>query len=41
MDANGGVVFNEEVAPASARDIPAAALINQTLLYAKELERIV
>jgi 26S proteasome regulatory subunit N12 len=41
LDVNGGVVFNEEVAPASAKDIPAETLINQTLLYAKELERIV
>lgn len=41
MDANGGVIFNEDAAPASAKDIPAASMINQTLLYAKELERIV
>jgi len=41
MDASGCVIFNEDVVPASAKDIPAASMINQTLLYAKELERIV
>jgi len=41
IDAAGNVVFNEESAPASAKDIPAMQLINNSLLYAKELERIV
>ena len=35
-------VFREEAAaPSAAKDIPSMQLINQTLLYAKELERIV
>jgi len=34
-------VFREETAPPNAKDIPSMQLINQTLLYAKELERIV
>lgn len=37
----GAFVFREEAAPPSAKDIPSMRLINQTLLYAKELERIV
>merc|ERR1712159_450705 len=41
LDADGSVVFNEDAKPANAEDIPSASLINQTLLYAKELERIV
>ena len=41
LDADGSVVFNEDAKPANAKDIPSASLINQTLLYAKELERIV
>ena len=41
IDGNGTVIFNEEIAQASAKDIPSASLISQTLLYAKELERIV
>mmetsp|Transcript_32129 Transcript_32129/g.79403 ORF Transcript_32129/g.79403 Transcript_32129/m.79403 type:complete len:266 (+) Transcript_32129:233-1030(+) len=35
------LVFREEAAAPSAKDIPSMQLINQTLLYAKELERIV
>jgi|AntAceMinimDraft_1070359.scaffolds.fasta_scaffold99441_1 26S proteasome regulatory subunit N12 len=34
-------VFRAEAAAPSAKDIPSMQLINQTLLYAKELERIV
>lgn len=34
-------VFREEASTSSAKDIPSMQLINQTLLYAKELERIV
>ena len=34
-------VFREESKATSAKDIPSMQLINQTLLYAKELERIV
>ena len=42
LDATGGAyVFREEAAAPSAKDIPSMELINQTLLYAKELERIV
>jgi 26S proteasome regulatory subunit N12 len=41
VDSKGGVVFNEDVKPATSKDIPSMRLINQTLLYAKELERIV
>lgn len=40
--ANGDTfVFREEAKAPSAKDIPSMQLINQTLLYAKELERIV
>jgi len=41
VDSKGAVVFNEDVHPATSKDIPSMRLINQTLLYAKELERIV
>jgi 26S proteasome regulatory subunit N12 len=41
VDSKGAVVFNEDVNPATSKDIPSMRLINQTLLYAKELERIV
>ena len=42
LDATGGAyVFREEATAPSAKDIPSMELINQTLLYAKELERIV
>jgi len=41
VDSAGSVVFNEDVKPATSKDIPSMRLINQTLLYAKELERIV
>lgn len=34
-------VFREESTLPSVKDIPSMQLINQTLLYAKELERIV
>ena len=34
-------MFREEAAPPSAKDIPSVRLINQTLLYAKVLERLV
>ncbi len=40
-DGSGGYAFGEEKLPPSAKDIPAHELINQTLMYAKELERIV
>mgnify|MGYP006077763547 FL=1 len=36
-----GYLFGEEKKPPSVNDIPANELINQTLMYAKELERIV
>ena len=42
MDAAGkAFVFREEEKPPSAKDIPAMQLIEQTMMYAKELERIV
>jgi 26S proteasome regulatory subunit N12 len=34
-------VFQKEKAPPSAKDIPSGTLIAQTMMYAKELERIV
>ena len=40
-DGNGGFLFAEEKKAPSAEDIPAHELINQTLMYAKEMERIV
>ena len=40
-EGGGSYVFREEAKAASAKDIPSMQLINQTLLYAKELERIV
>lgn len=40
-DGAGGFAFGEEKKAPSAKDIPAHELINQTLMYAKELERIV
>ena len=36
-----GYLFGEEKKPPSVNDIPANELMNQTLMYAKELERIV
>ena len=36
-----GYLFGEEKNLPSVNDIPANELINQTLMYAKELERIV
>jgi 26S proteasome regulatory subunit N12 len=38
---NDAFLFRPSDAPPSAKDIPSMQLINQTLLYAKELERIV
>ena len=40
-DGVGGFLFAEEKKAPSAEDIPAHELINQTLMYAKEMERIV
>ena len=40
-DETGAFVFGEDKSAPSAKDIPAHELINQTLMYAKELERIV